>query len=121
VSAGWLAADSSFTRKDERKVGRALAVSMVLHGAGLALVLFLMSLVPERVFEPVVLEKYDLVFVHTAGPGGGGGGGGNKMPDPPQKLEVRAEAPKPVVVEPEPDADRACRSSERHQARRRHV
>jgi protein TonB len=102
VSSGWLAADSSFTHKDDRKVGRAFALSMALHGAGLVVLLIVMSLAPERVFEPTVPEKYDLVFVHTAGPGGGGGGGGNTMPDPPQKLEMKAEAPKPVVVEPVP-------------------
>ncbi len=100
VSRGWLAANSTFTRKDDRPVGRALAASMVLHGVGLAVVLLLMSMVPERVSEPAPLEKYDLVFVQTTGPGGGGGGGGNRQPDPPRTLEMKAEAPKPTVVEP---------------------
>ena len=101
VSSGWLAADSRFTHTDDRKVGRAFAASMLLHGAGLALVVLVMSLVPEKVFEPPVIEKYDLIFVQTAGPAGGGGGG-NQMPDPPKKVEMRAEVPKPPVVDPVP-------------------
>ena len=47
VSSGWLAADSTYGQTDQRKVGRALAASLLLHGAGLALVLFLMTLLPE--------------------------------------------------------------------------
>jgi len=100
VSSGWLAANSTFTRKDDRPVGRAFMVSMLLHGVGLAVVVLLMSMVPERVFEPAPPEKYDLVFVRTVAPGGGGGGGGNRLPDPPRKLEMKAEVPKPTVVEP---------------------
>ncbi len=101
VSSGWLAADSRFTHPDDRKVGRAFAISMALHGVGLAVVLLLMSLVPERVFEAPVIEKFDLIFVQALGPGGGGGGG-NQMPDPPRELEMKAEVPKPPVVEPVP-------------------
>jgi len=100
VSSGWLAADSVFARKDDRPVGRALAASLLLHGAGAALIVLLMSMVPDRVFEPVLEEKYDLVFVRAVGVGGGGGGGGNNSPEPPRKLEMKAEAPKPAVVEP---------------------
>ncbi len=99
-NGGWLSANSTLFHKPARKVGRAFAVSMALHGVGLALVLLLMSLVPERVFEPVPEQKYDLVFVRTAGLGGGGGGGGNNLPDPPRRLEMKAEVPKSAVVEP---------------------
>ncbi len=99
-NGGWLSANPTLFHKPARKAGRAFVVSMLLHGAGLALVVLLMSMVPERVFEPVPEQKYDLVFVRTVGPGGGGGGGGNNLPDPPRKLEMKAEAPKPAVVEP---------------------
>ncbi len=97
---GWLSANSTLFHQPDRKVGRAFLVSMLLHGVGLAVVVLLMSLVPERVFEAVPEQEYDLVFVRVAGPGGGGGGGGNRLPDPPRKLEMKAEAPKPAAVEP---------------------
>ncbi len=91
---GWLSASSTLFHQPDRKVGRAFVVSMLLHGVGLALVVLWMSLVPERVFEAVPEQKYDLVFVRVAGLGGGGGG--NNLPDAPRKLEMKAEAPKPA-------------------------
>jgi len=101
VSSGWLAADSTFGHADQRKVGRALAASLVLHGAGLAIVLFLMTLIPATVTESVpARELYNLVFVQAAGPGGGGGGGGDSTPLPPRKLEMPATLPKPPAIEP---------------------
>ena len=101
VSAGWLGANSTFTRVDRRRRGPAFAASLMLHGLGLFAVLAFMAWVPKSALLQVVPpEKVDLVFVQAAGPGGGGGGG-NKMPDPPRKLEMKkAELPKPMVVEP---------------------
>lgn len=101
LSHGWLSANSSFTHVDERKIGRAMSTSVVLHGAAVGIVLLVMALRPP-VTEPEVAppEKYDLVFLQTKGPGGGGGGGGNQMQTPPAKLEMKAVAPKPAVIEP---------------------
>ena len=100
VSAGWLGANSTFTRTDGPRRGRAFMASLMLHGLGLFVVLALMAWVPKSALLQVMPpEKVELVFVQAAGPGGGGGGG-NKMPDPPRKLEMKAELPKPLVIEP---------------------
>ncbi len=103
VATGWLAADSSLGRPDERKVGRALAASLFLHGVGLVLILAAMAWGPKAVFESVSPpERYEFVFVQAMGPGGGGGGGGHTTPEPPRKLEMKAEVPKPPTVTPVP-------------------
>jgi periplasmic protein TonB len=100
VSSGWLAANSTFTRVDDRRRGRAFVASLVLHGLGLLGVLAVMAWAPRVAIEQLTrLEKVDLVFLQAPGPGGGGGGG-NRMSDPPRKLEMKAELPKPVVLEP---------------------
>ncbi|HUR19494.1 MAG TPA: TonB family protein [Vicinamibacterales bacterium] len=100
VSAGWLGADSTFTRTESPSRKRAFLASLMLHGVGLFVVLAMMAWVPKSALLQVMPpEKVDLVFVQAAGPGGGGGGG-NKMPDPPRKLEMKAELPKPPVIEP---------------------
>src|SRR5688500_12449331 len=100
VSAGWLGANSTFTRTNGPKRGRAFMASLMLHGLGLFVVLAVMAWVPKSALLQVMPpEKVDLVFVQAVGPGGGGGGG-NKMPDPPRKLEMKAELPKAPVIEP---------------------
>ena len=94
VSHGWLAANSSFAHADERKMGRAMSTSVVLHGVAVGIILLVMALRPPAPeADPTVPEKYDLVFVQTTGPGGGGGGGGNQMKTPPAKVEMKAVAP----------------------------
>jgi periplasmic protein TonB len=99
VSAGWLGANSTFTRAEGRR-GPAFAASLMLHGLGLFGVLAFMAWAPKSALLQVVPpEKVELIFVQAAGPGGGGGGG-NKLPDPPRKLEMKAELPKPPVIEP---------------------
>ena len=102
VSHGWLAANSTFDHADERKMGRALSTSVVLHGLAVGIILFVMAIRPP-LQEPDVTppEKYDLVFVQTAGPGGGGGGG-NPTPLPPSKIQMKATLPKPPVIQPVP-------------------
>jgi TonB family protein len=100
VSHGWLAANSSFTHADERKMCRALSTSVVLHGLAVGIILFVMAVRPQPQEEQTPPEKYDLVFVQTTGPGGGGGGGGNQMKTPPAKLEMKAVVPKPPKIEP---------------------
>lgn len=101
VTQGWLGASSLFAMPEQRRMGRALSTSVVLHGIAVVLVLVIMSIRPPAApVEPTVAEKYDLVFVQAAGPGGGGGGGGNSSPLPPAKLEMKAVLPKPPVIEP---------------------
>jgi len=100
VSHGWLSANSTFEHADERKMGRAMSTSVVIHGVAVALFVFIMAMQPPVEVEPTLPEKYDLVFVQTPGPGGGGGGGGNQMKTPPAKVEMKAELPKPPKIEP---------------------
>jgi protein TonB len=101
VSTGWLAAETTFGQTDRRKVGPALVGSLLLHGAGLAVVLFLMTLMPAAVTESApARELYNLVFVQAAGPGGGGGGGGDATPLPPRKMDMPAARPKAPAIEP---------------------
>ena len=102
VSHGWLSANSTFDHADDRKMGRAMSTSVVLHAAAVGIVLLIMALRPPVEEAPVTPpEKYDLVFVQAAGPGGGGGGG-NPTPKPPSKIQMKAVVPKPVVVDPVP-------------------
>ncbi len=77
-----------------RKTGAALVISLVIHGAFLALLLTLASLgffnavdTEQLVTNPVPIR---LVFLTTPGPGGGGGGGGLVMPQPPPPAERKA-------------------------------
>ena len=102
VANGWLSANSTFARRDERPVGRALAASIVLHGIALAAVLAVVVSVHRAIEDQVAVpEKYDLIFMEAPGPSGGGGGG-NRMPDPPKPLEMKAAIPKPPSIEPAP-------------------
>jgi len=100
VSHGWLAANSSFDHADERKMGRAMSTSVVLHGVAVGLIVLIMAIRPVVQEPETTPEKYDLVFVQTAGPGGGGGGGGNQMKTPPAKVQMKAEVPKPPKIDP---------------------
>ena len=100
VSHGWLSANSTFEHADERKVGRAMSASVVLHGVLLGVIALVMAIRPPFQEPETPPEKYDLVFVQAAGPGGGGGGGGNQMKTPPAKVEMKAELPKPPKIEP---------------------
>lgn len=100
VAHGWLAASSEFDHADERKMGRAMSVSLGLHGAAVLLIALVIAWrppAPPPEFTP--REDYELRFVQMEGPGGGGGGGGNESPEPPAKLEMKAEIPKPQAIE----------------------
>ena len=96
-----LAANSTFGHADERKMGRALSTSVVLHGVAVGIILLIMAIRPPVETQYTPPEKYDLVFVQTVGPGGGGGGG-NPSPLPPSKIQMKATLPKPPVIEPVP-------------------
>jgi protein TonB len=96
-SGAWLGSQSVFDKKEDRKLGRALSVSIALHAVPIALLLLFG--VPKVVIETVkqMPMKFDIVFTKTP-PGPGGGGGGSPQPAPAKKLEI----PKPKAVEPLP-------------------
>ena len=72
-AAGWLGSQSIFDRPDERKLGRAMATSFVVHGLLIAGVFFVLLKAPEAVQQTVPMV-YNVFFKQDPGPGGGGGG-----------------------------------------------
>jgi protein TonB len=97
VSTGWLGADSVYDHPDKRKIGRAMATSLALHGALLAGLIVAFAVVPTQVLTKTDPLEYNVVFLKDPGPGGGGGG--NPTPAPPKKLEVtKHEAPAAVPI-----------------------
>ena len=105
VSSGWLGADSVYDHPDSRKIGRAMATSLFLHGALLAGLIVFFAVVPTQVLTKTDPLEYNVVFLKD--PGAGGGGGGSPAPAPPKKLEITKHAaptvvPIPVVAPPEP-------------------
>jgi protein TonB len=105
VSAGWLGSQSIFEHKDERKLGRAMGASIVVHGIGLFLILFIMSIKPAMDMLSPEIDKVKFVFLKDPGPGGGGGG--SPAPAPPKPMEIPKHktpdvpvTPVPVVVPP---------------------
>jgi TonB family protein len=100
--------------QQEKRMGRALGVSVVSHGAFLVLAIGLASIAPEPVRNALLLDRLpnEIVWLAEPGPGGGGGGGGNKMEEPPRKAElpgkekitVPAVKPEPIqITEPKPE------------------
>lgn len=91
----------------QERMGGSLAASFVGHVAAVGLILFLMSLAPDRVDDLIEPNRnnYGIVFLPQAGPGGGGGGGGNQSLELPGLAEVEGadETELSVPVEPEPD------------------
>jgi len=100
-------------QQQEKRIGNALGVSVASHIALLAIALFIIRMVPPKVYNAVVPDKFeDLIWLADPGPGGGGGGGGNNSPEPPKKVELPGKqevtvpppVPKPVEVpKPEPE------------------
>jgi protein TonB len=98
VSSGWLAAESTYGEKDQRRLGRAVGTSALVHG-GLLVVLVILTMKPEVIRQPV--EHMRLVFVQQA-PGPGGGGGGSPAPAPPKPVEIPKPKAEPTPVTPPP-------------------
>jgi len=99
VSTGWLAANSTFDHRDERKMGRAVGTSFAIHGALLAALVFL-TMKPEVVTKPI--EHMRVVLLQQP-PGPAGGGGGSPAPAPPKPVEIPKPKPVPTpVVTPKP-------------------
>src|SRR5690349_13489995 len=71
-SGAWLGSQSVFDQRDDRKLGRALSVSIIVHSIPVAVLLWLGAhqIAPQIFKEPPM--KFDFVFVKTPpGPGGG--------------------------------------------------
>ena len=100
-------------QQQEKRIGNALGVSVATHVIVLAVALFIVRMVPPKVYDAAVPDKFeDLIWLADPGPGGGGGGGGNNSPEPPKKVELPGKqevtvpppVPKPVEIpKPEPE------------------
>ena len=91
----------------QERMGRSVAASFGGHVVVIGLVLFVMSLGPDRVLELVEpnRESFGIVWLPEEGPGGGGGGGGNESLELPRQVELQGadDAELSVPVAPEPD------------------
>jgi TonB family protein len=87
----------------EKRIGSALGLSIGSHAVLFLLIFLIARMLPEKVYESALPERFpDIVWIAQPGPGGGGGGGGNKSPDPPKKVELKGEKPVSVPVKEEP-------------------
>ncbi len=102
VSSGWLGPQSVFEHRDERKIGRAMMTSLVLHGGFAAGLIALLTVGPAQVLLQPEHMEYKVVFLPD--PGRGGGGGGSPAPAPKRELAIpKHQAPAAVpmpVLEP---------------------
>lgn len=97
-ASGWLGADGVYSHDDDRKIGRAMGTSLLIHGAIVAVVIAIFAVVPEQVMNRTDPLEFKMAFVPQAGPGGGGGG--NPTPAPPKKMEIpKTQAPTPIPIE----------------------
>jgi len=94
ASGAWLGSQSVFDARDDRKMGRAMGASMMIHTGILAIILFALTVAPDTVARTVE----DLKVVFLTDPGPGGGGGGSPAPAPAKKLEVPKHTPPPPAV-----------------------
>lgn len=98
-SGAWLGSQSVFDTRDERKLGRAMGASMMIHGAILLGLILAVTVAPEQSAQ--LMQDLKVVFLSEAGPGGGGGG--SPAPAPAKKMEIPKHAPPtPAVVTPVP-------------------
>jgi TonB family protein len=98
VSSGWLAANSTFGQRDQRRIGAGMGASIALHGAIAGILLLVVALTPQETLQRLP-DQFALVFMQEPGPGGGGGGSPEAAP--PKPLEVappKAAEPDPVPV-----------------------
>lgn len=107
VASGWLGADSMYEQPYRRKLGGAMATSLLVHGGLVALLVMALAVVPQQVLDQAEHLEFKAIFMPE--PGRGGGGGGSPAPAPKKQLEVPKHeapsvAPVPVVqpVEPPP-------------------
>ena len=90
--------------QQEKRMGGAIGMSIVTHGALLLLFMLFASLMPEQVRQAILPDRLpnEIVWLAEPGPGGGGGGGGNQMKEPPKKAELpgKDKISVPVVKPP---------------------
>lgn len=95
----WLGSQSVFDTRDERKLGRAMGASMMIHGGIFLALILAVTVAPQQSAQ--LMQDLKVVFLSEAGPGGGGGG--SPAPAPAKKMEVPKHAPPtPAVVTPVP-------------------
>lgn len=84
-------------------------MSIVTHIAVIALLVLVVRLLPQQVYESVLPDRLseELIWLMDPGPGGGGGGGGDPKPVPPRRAEAPGEdkISVPVAPKPEPTQD----------------
>jgi protein TonB len=100
VASGWLGADGAYDQHAKRKLGRAMATSLAMHGGLAAVLIVAFTVVPTDVLQKVDPLKYNVVFLPE--PGRGGGGGGSPAPAPKKQLEVPKHQPPAAVPIPVP-------------------
>lgn len=97
VASGWLGADGAFDHPADRKIGRAMMTSVLLHGGFIAALIAVYAVVPQQILTRPDPIDYKVVFLKEPGPGGGGGG--SPAPAPAKKLEIpKTKAPAPVPI-----------------------
>ena len=104
VASGWLGSQSIFDRRDERKLGRAMGASMLVHGGLFVAIVAIMTVAPAQLLVDTTPLEYKVVFLPEVGPGGGGGG--SPAPAPPKPIEIPKHAPPtavPIPVERPPE------------------
>ena len=74
----------------ETRMGGAIGVSVMAHGAAFISVILLMRMMPEASPKALLPERLpsEIVWIVEPGLGGGGGGGGNQMEALPKKVEL---------------------------------
>ncbi len=100
VSSGWLAANSVFEHRGDRKLGRAMSASAVTHAVFVVLLMLGVFARPEQTYEAPPPPEYNVVFVRTEGPGGGGGGNPAPAAPQPKPLEIPKPNLEPVPITP---------------------
>ncbi len=80
---GWLAGQSIFEQKDQRKLGLASTMSFLVHAVLLAAILFVMSDSPAAQKKDEEPPKIDVVYLEKPDTGGAGGG----SPQPARRLQ----------------------------------
>ena len=90
--------------QQEKRMGGAIGMSVLTHGALLLLFVLFASLMPEPMRHAIMPDRLpnEIVWLAEPGPGGGGGGGGNQMKEPPKKAELpgKDKISVPVVKPP---------------------
>ena len=100
VSSGWLAANSVYEHNQKTKIGRAMMTSLALHGGFFALLILVLTVVPQEVVKTLDPMEYKVVFLPE--PGKGGGGGGSPAPAPKKQMEIPKHSTPTVAPVPVP-------------------